>query len=64
MMARFLSKTDLLSDGFAGNWEAGLYDGEVGRGRNGWVALADQDGYVYYFNDLTGATQWEKPEDY
>lgn len=44
--------------------EPEYYEGEVSRGNNGWIALADEGGYVYYFNDFTGATQWEKPEGY
>jgi hypothetical protein len=40
------------------------YDGEVERGRNGWVSLATEEGFLYYSNDITGATQWERPEDF
>ena len=41
-----------------------LYDGEVGRGHNGWISLVDTHGYLFYFNEYTGATQWDKPEGY
>jgi hypothetical protein len=40
------------------------YDGEVERGRNGWVSLATEEGFLYYCNDDTGVTQWERPEDF
>ena len=49
-------------DGAEDDYEAG-YDGEVERGRNGWVALTTEEGYLYYCNDDTGETQWERPED-
>ena len=40
------------------------YEGEVVRGKNGWVAIADVNEFVYYFNEFTGATQWDKPEGF
>ena len=35
--------------------------GEVERGDNGWVSLMDDDGYVYYHNERTGDTTWQRP---
>ena len=40
------------------------YEGELERGRNGWISLADDDGYVYYHNEQTGLTQWERPDNW
>jgi hypothetical protein len=40
------------------------FDGELERGKNGWISLADADGYVYYYSELSGATQWDRPTDW
>ena len=33
------------------------------QGRNGWTSYTDEEGYVYYHNSKTGATQWDAPSD-
>ena len=33
-------------------------------GRLGWVKVLDQDGYVFYFHEATGVTQWEQPAEF
>ena len=33
-------------------------------GRHGWAKVLDQDGYVFYFHEATGVTQWEQPAEY
>lgn len=34
------------------------------QGRNGWTSYTDEEGYVYYHNSKTGATQWDAPADF
>ncbi len=34
------------------------------RGRAGWAKVLDQDGYVFYYNETTGVTQWEQPLEF
>ena len=29
-----------------------------------WVAMTDDSGTIYYYNESTGATQWEPPDGY
>ena len=41
-----------------------LFEGQVDSGRNGWVSLADDDDYLYYFNTVTQETQWDKPSEW
>jgi hypothetical protein len=33
-------------------------------GRNGWTSYTDEEGYVYYHNGKSGATQWDKPVNF
>jgi hypothetical protein len=29
-----------------------------------WVAMTDDDGNIYYYDESTGATQWDPPDGY
>ncbi len=40
------------------------FDGLVERGRGGWVSVVNDDGLLYYFNEDSGVSQWERPDDF
>ena len=33
-------------------------------GRNGWVRVVDDDGYMFYHHARLGLTQWDMPADF
>ena len=55
---------DAQGDGDGDGDDEDMYEGEVAKGNNGWRSFATEDGYLYYSNDVTGVTQWDKPADF
>lgn len=55
--------TDRAATGIAAgiNWVRGLGGANEPPLPEGWIAMQDHSGRVYYVNELTGESQWERP---